>query len=186
VEQVFNTHLVASGFRILGVSQRLFRQEIIDPPGPATAYGGTEIFTYARGQDATIVAFGFAFPQALRIHAAVTEAGARASLFSVNAMLPSTWEPILNDLRRTQRLAVVDDSKSANRASDRLMIEAAKVCAPESIATFARPFAEDWYRPNPDLMDIDPGAVLERLGIGARRLQPAAPGEKLVGSRGRR
>jgi len=165
VARVFDAHMVAPGCRILGVSQRLFKQEVIEPPGPARSDASAEIFSYARGRDATVVAFNFAFPQALDIHAAAARAGVSISLFSVNAMLPSTWTPILDDLQRTRRLAVVDDSKSANRASDRLLAEAAAVCELDAIVTERRTYSDSWYRPNADLMTVDADAVLDRLGI---------------------
>lgn len=181
VRSVFDAHLVAPGFRLIGVSQRLFREAVIEPAGPVTAYAGAEMFAYAFGDEATIVAFNFAFPQAQQFYAALREAGATASLFSVNAMLPSTWEPILADLRRTRRLVVVDDSKSVNRACDRLTSEAAAICHAGSIVTLSRNFAEDWYAPNPDTMRVDPSEVMERLGIGT--IAPLR--ERLVGGRPR-
>jgi pyruvate dehydrogenase E1 component beta subunit len=166
IQAVFDAHLVAPGFRLLGVSQRLFREAVIEPPGPVTASAGGEMFAYGSGADATIVAFNFAFPQAMKLQGAIEEAGADASLFSVNAMLPSTWEPILADLRRTRKLVVVDDSKSVNRASDRLVVEAARICPADSIVALTRSFAEDSYAPNPDTMHVDPAPVLATLGIG--------------------
>jgi pyruvate/2-oxoglutarate/acetoin dehydrogenase E1 component len=152
VAPMFDAHLIAPGFRMIGVSQRLFRQELIDPPGPATPELGTEIFSYARGDAATIVAFNFAFPQALEMLAASEREGRSASLFSVNAMLPASWEPILADLRRTKRLVLVDDSKGANRTSDRLIAEATEICGAENIVALRRDASEVWYRPNPDVM----------------------------------
>ena len=165
IQAVFDAHLVAPGFRLLGVSQRLFREPVIEPPGPVTAYAGAEMFSYASGEDATIVAFNFALPQAIKLQDAMEQAGVGASLFSVNAMLPSTWEPILADLRRTRRLVVVDDSKSVNRASDRLAAEAAKICAAGSIVALTRSFTEDSYAPNPDARHVEPAEVLARLGF---------------------
>jgi pyruvate dehydrogenase E1 component beta subunit len=170
VAQVFATHMVAPGCRILGVSQRLFRQPVIEPPGPARSDEAAEIFSYVRGNDATVVAFNFAFPQAVEIHAAAEQAGASVSLFSVSAMLPSTWAPIIEDLHRTRRLVVVDDSKSANRTSDRLLAEAAATCRLDAIVTERRAFSEHGYRPNADSMPVDAEAVVDRLGL----LRPTA------------
>jgi pyruvate dehydrogenase E1 component beta subunit len=167
VERVFAAQLIAPGFRLLGISQRLFRQDVIEPPGPITADARADIIAYAHGKDATIVAFNFAFPQALELFDTARAAGASPSLFSVNAALPESWTPILDDLRTTGRLVVVDDSKSANRTSDRL-IAAAAVCPVGSIVAATREFSDSWFRPNADTMSVDAAAVLKRLGIAAR------------------
>jgi hypothetical protein len=74
----------------------------------------------------------------------------------------------LEDLRTTQRLVVVDDSKSANRTSDRLVVAASVVCDPSAIVTIGREFSDVWFRPNPDAMTVDAAAVLKRLGLTQR------------------
>jgi len=168
VAPVFDAHLIAPGFRLIAISQRLFRQDLIDPPGRATPEIGTEIFRYTRGNSVTIVACNFAFPQALEIYRACEEIGSDASLFSVNAMLPTSWDPILEDLRRTRRLVLIDDSKSVNRTSDRLMTEATAICGADAIVALRREASEVWYRPNPDAMTVDSASVLERLGLARR------------------
>jgi pyruvate dehydrogenase E1 component beta subunit len=163
IERVFARHTMAPGLRIIGVSQRMFRQEAIDLPDAADCGEGAEIFSYGRGNDATIVAFNFAMLQALEIADAFRADGSSVSLFSVNAMLPSGWKAVLDDVKRTQRLIVVDDSKSVNRTSDRLLAEAASVCPSDSIVAVRRQFSEGWYRPNADTFNVEPAALVAQL-----------------------
>src|SRR5208283_4357065 len=62
-EQILNSELVSPGFRLLGVSQRLFKTEIIDLP-IFFANQDCSIFQYSSGKDATVVCFNFSFPYA--------------------------------------------------------------------------------------------------------------------------
>lgn len=167
--KVFDAHLIAPGFRIIGISQRLFRKELIEFDGPVASDEGAEIFRYAEGVDATVVAFNFALPEALELWRVLKEADFEASLFTVNAMLPGAWEVILADLARSQRLVVVDDSKGANRLSHRLLTEAASVCPPGNVISFHREFSDDWFTPNPDTFEVDAGKVFQRFGLSSQR-----------------
>jgi pyruvate dehydrogenase E1 component beta subunit len=167
-------HLVSPGFRILGVSQRLFGNLPAPLAEPATACepdGG--LIRYTSGAGATVVAFNTAFPQALAVHQAMEASGRKASLFSVNAAWRCDWSEAIADIRRTGRLVVLDDSKSANRTSDRFLLDVHGAAAETTIVTVRRSFSENWLRPNPDVLEVDPADVMIKLWPQAQSKQIA-------------
>jgi pyruvate/2-oxoglutarate/acetoin dehydrogenase E1 component len=162
-EKILNTHLVAPGFRILCVSQRLFPTAILHGPAPVDCTPTGELFRYAQGQDATVVACNFAFPQALALWNHLQQCGIQASLFSVNAPLSAEWSWIQEDLQKTRKLVLLDDSKSAHRLSDRLLLAMQSTGNLERLVLHRRTFSPEWLRPNPDLLEVDLMDTVERL-----------------------
>lgn len=162
-ESVIDKHLVSPGVRIIGVSQRLFRSEVITCEGVTSAHENGDIHQYADGDQATIVGFNFAFPQALSIWRASKERGIDGSLFSVNGVIPASWEPIVRSVRASKRLVVVDDSKSVNRSSDRFQLAVRTECPSVRIHVVTREFSDTWYKPNPDRLDIHAENIAEIL-----------------------
>lgn len=162
-EVVLRRHLVAPGFRMIGVSQRLFGREVIAVDQPVESWQDGAVFRYAEGSAATIVAFNTALPQAHGLWQAATEAKRPMSLFSVTAGWRVDWAPILADLGRTGRLVVVDDSKGLNRPSNRLLMEAYQAVAAGKVVAICREFQPEWLKPNKDELDVDAAAVLARL-----------------------
>lgn len=164
-ETILHRHLVAPGFRILGVSQRLFNTPLLSFDGPVDSFGDGGIFRYAMGDDATIVAFNLALPQAEELRCAAAATGAGVSLFSVNAGWRMDWEPLLRSVEQTGRLVILDDSKSAHRPSDGFLAVLGERGRPERLAVVRREFSPDWLRPNPDRLEIDCAAILARIGL---------------------
>jgi pyruvate dehydrogenase E1 component beta subunit len=164
--RIIDAHLTAPGFRIIGVSQRLFRTELLEIEGLVTQDDTEGIFQYAEGEDATIACFNFSFPQGLALWKEMKQRGLTASLFSVNAMLPIDWEPILTSVRRTRRLAVLDDSKSVNRSCHHLAIAVAQKCPTERVLLVTRTPSDEGIRPNADQFSIDHEGIIGQLGFG--------------------
>ena len=98
-EEIINAHLVSPGFRIIGVSQRLFGQEILDV-GKSYSNNEKTLFQYAEGDKATVVCFNLAFPYGLELHNKLKEKGIDSSLFSVNAVTPIEWSRIIENVKR--------------------------------------------------------------------------------------
>lgn len=149
-EVIIPRHMVAPGFRIIAVSQRLFKDEAIAPERVIHQSADASLFQYTEGTDATIVSFNFAFPQAWGLTASLAEAGIRASLFNVNSPTPIDWRPIIDDVRRTRRLVVLDDSKSQNLSCHALVAEACQATTPASIQVLTRTRGRDWLCPVSD------------------------------------
>lgn len=162
-ESILDRHLVSTGVRIIGVSQRLFRSEIIDWKGKVVTHQQGEIHRYANGDGATIVGFNFAFPQAMSIWEASCDLNLDASLFSVNGVLTQNWAPILDNVNKTGKLVIVDDSKSVNRSSDRLKLEVQSRHPSTRIHVETREYSDEWYKPNHDQLEIQAERIVADL-----------------------
>jgi len=161
-EAIVNTHLVSPGFRIVGVSQRLFGNEL---PELARVYANAEktLFQYTEGNDATIACFNFSFPYGLELHSKLKEKNVESALFSVNAVTPIDWEPLLANVLRTKKLVVLDDSKSENRSCDHFLTQVYKHCSTAMVTVVKREFRDTrWLFPNPDVLTVDYEAIISK------------------------
>lgn len=163
-ETLLTTHLVTPGFRILCVSQRLFQTTPITMPGPVASTPEGALFRYAQGDDVTVVACNFAFPQAFSVWEHLQQRGMTASLFSINAPLSVHWPWIQDDVQKTRKLVLLDDGKSHNRLSDRLLLalQTAGVVM-DRVVVRRRDFSSEWLKPHPDRLDVDPASLVEHL-----------------------
>jgi len=73
-ERIIKSEMISPGFRIIALSQRLFKKEIIDADAVDSSQDNT-LFQYADGTDATVVCFNFAFPQGLELCCKLKEHG---------------------------------------------------------------------------------------------------------------
>ena len=150
------------GFRLIGVSQRLFGTEIPDLGAPLLDQD-SELFQYARGADATVACCNFSLPQGKGFCDELTGKGLSASLFGISAATPVNYAPILEDVRRTGRLVVLDDSKSANIAAQDLRASALEAGA--KVRLVKREHSEDWYKPSGEAFVVDADAVLAGFNL---------------------
>ena len=164
-EVILGRHLVAPGFRIIGVSQRLCRTEVLEPAEEVVHDENGEIFQYSDGDDVTVVCFNFSFPQALAFCNDLRQREIKPSLFSVNAMLPVDWSRILENVKRTKRLVVVDDSKSINGSYQHLVIAVQQELRPQRLLVLTRTKDDSSLSPNADQFVIDHELVISQLGI---------------------
>ena len=163
VAHIIGYHLVSPGFRIIGVSQRLFQTELIDHGGNFEAFQDGEIFQYQRGKDCTIVCFNFSLPQGLKLYTELKDHGIDASLFNVNAAMPVNWEVILTDVNLTKKLIVLDDSKSTNGPCYQFATYVYTKCNPNCVQIYRRDITDDMLCPNPEEFSIDVNIVLRQL-----------------------
>lgn len=165
-EVIFGHHLIAPGFRIIAVSERLFPTAI----GPTTAafadVGGADkgrMFRHASGADATVVSFNFAWPQAAEIGEALKARGLAASHFSVAGLPVSNWDAVLADVRRTGKLILVDDSRSPNRLAEQLRLAVSQAGIDCRIVPLYRPVRPQDIAPNADKFSVDCDRLLQLL-----------------------
>lgn len=151
------------GFRLIGVSQRLFGTEVLDFGGAPLLDRDSELFQYTEGQSLTVACCNFTLPQGKVLHDELAGQGLSASLFGLAAAMPVDYAPILASARATGRLVILDDSKSANIAGQGLRAQALEQGA--SVQLIARPHSEDWYRPSAETFSVDAGAVLAGFGL---------------------
>lgn len=161
-EQIITSHLVSIGFRIIGVSQRLFKKDIIDIDIIYSNNDGT-LFQYTEGADATIVCFNFSFPQGLHLHEELKNKGLHTSLFSVNTVTPADWGPIIQNVRHTEKLIILDDSKSINRSCHHLATTVYGECIAKRIVIVSRELSDNSLRPNSDEFTVDSSLVMRNL-----------------------
>lgn len=147
-DYLISKYLVSPGFRIIGVSQRLFDTEVIQCSDTKVACVQGGIFRYYRGKDATIVCFNFSFPQGLKLWQELRSREIRASLFSINNALPVDWRCIIQDVAKTRKLVVLDDSKSANRSSYQFSYETQKAVMTETAVMLVREAGDKYLRPH--------------------------------------
>tara|TARA_R110002012_G_scaffold185374_3_gene351955 strand:+ start:9773 stop:10708 length:936 start_codon:yes stop_codon:yes gene_type:complete len=164
ISAVLDRHLVAPGARIIGISQRLFRQPLIDLSDSAVEYGNADMFRYREGVDVTIACFNLSTPGGLDLADELAEKDRTASVFSVNSQLESDFDPILADARKTGRLIILDDSRSANRQSNQLEIRALRDSTDIHIQAFPRVFRNEDIPPNADVYCVTAEDVAPLFG----------------------
>lgn len=161
-KEIINSHLISPGFRIIGIAQRLFNEEILDEE---SAYINEEktVFRYKNGKDATIVCFNFSFPYGLELYRRLGEKNIEASLFTVNALTPTKWEKIVESAQETKNLVVIDDSKSENLSCYSLINDVLNGCSLKNNILIKKDMSGDWLSPNPDILNINYENVIEKL-----------------------
>ena len=167
-DAVISRHLIAPGFRIIAVSQRLFRTEVSAPSdqfADVSVDGNAHMFRHAEGADATIVSFNFAYPQAETVRRDLRARGLTASLYSVTGSRILDWDPVLADVRRTGRLILVDNSRTRNRLADRLRAAVADANIDCVTVPLYRPIVEQDIRPNADVFSADVEQLYRTLNL---------------------
>ena len=161
-EQIINSQLISPGFRIIGVSQRLSNDEILQVE---KIYSNKEstLFQYTEGTDATIVCFNFSFPYGWELHEKLKESAINASLFSVNAAIPIKWHEIIENVKDTRNLVVIDDSKSLNISCYSLIKDVLDKYPLHNNILVKRELSEKWLSPNPDKLEINYAEIVERF-----------------------
>lgn len=162
VEKILDAHFGKPGFRIISVSQRMYKDDIIDPGEPILADKDMKFAQYKDGGDATLVSFNFAFPYAWRLGLELEKAGKKPAVFNVSYMTPIDWEPILTSVRRTGKLVVFDDSKSENLSCFSLLAAARGIGLKKDIF-IKRKLGDNWLNPVSDAMEIDYEVIVREL-----------------------
>lgn len=110
---ILDSQIRAPGFRMIGVSSRLAKTDLLDLPCLFKS-DDCGLFQYAEGKDATIVCFNFSLYEGVALRERFLKAGRSVSLFSANYIPDANWEPVFRSVAETRRLVVMDDSKSVN------------------------------------------------------------------------
>jgi pyruvate dehydrogenase E1 component beta subunit len=161
-ENIINSYLISPGFRIIGLSQRLFGQEILDAGG---FYFNNEktVFQYKTGENVTIVCFNLSFPYGLELSKKIEEGGKKASLFSINSPTATAWKKVIEDCSKTQKIIVIDDSKSENVSLYQFLDDLSGKVNLKKKIILSRKFSADWFRPNPDILDVNYENILKEI-----------------------
>jgi pyruvate/2-oxoglutarate/acetoin dehydrogenase E1 component len=157
-------YLFKPGFRIIGISQRLEKNEIIEPGTVLNIVDDGTVFQYSEGDDVTVVSFNFSFPQVYKLVGELEEKGIHASHFNVNSAIVTDWKIIEDSVKKTKKIVVIDDSKSKHIPADNLISELfIKIPQVEKKIILRRELAEDWLYPVSDVFEVSVKKILEKL-----------------------
>lgn len=162
-EKIISKELVSPGFRIITVSQRLFKEELLSPEKLYYSNDNNTVFQYSLGQGATIVCFNFSFPQGWLLHQELQKSNIDTSIFSVTSATPANWGKIIENVQSTGKLIIIDDSKSHNLVCDSLVADICGTCILKKKIIIKRDISDDWLHPRSDLMEINMKHVIEEI-----------------------
>ena len=161
-EHVFNNEFLQPGFRIISLSQRFGREELIDKSLPLRILANGNIFQYSEGLDVTIVSVNFSFPQALGLVIFLGDKNINASHYNINNVTNSDWTDIINNITKTKKIIIVDDSKSLQTSADHFLAQLCGMAIQKKII-LKREIKDNWLYPVSDIFEIDHDLVLNQL-----------------------
>lgn len=164
-QYLLENELLRPGFRMMAISQRLYRTELIEFSGEVIPGPWGSWFKYQEGQDLTIVCFNFSLPQGKEFAEKLESKGKSATLFSVNNIPHMDWTPLLEDAKRTGCLLIVDDTKSLRSSSTELEIVALRELPPKNVRKEKRLFSEEWFVPISDTFELEQEGLLSWIGV---------------------
>lgn len=162
IEKILSKYMISPGFRIIAVSQRLFKEELISPEKLHYVNDDCTLFQYSNGNDATIVCFNFSFPQGYELFEELKKNDINSSIFNVTSANPINWEQIIKNLSNTKKLIILDDSKCLNHSYDSLLASIPQNSIEKKIV-LNKSISDDWLNPISDKMEIDLKNVLSEL-----------------------
>lgn len=155
-EKIISSKLVSPGFRIIAISQRMFKDEIIVPEKLIYVNEENDVFQYESGDHVTIVCFNFSFPYGQQLLDMFNKKNISCSLFNVNSTTPTNWERIVDDVSNTKKIIVIDDSKSENLNCYSLLNDISDNISLEKKLVLSRNIeGSDWLNPVDDKMNIN-------------------------------
>ena len=162
-EKIIDSKLISPGFRIIGVSQRLFQTELIEPEKLIYTSPDLSVFQYSQGDDVTIVCFNFSFPYGYELAQKFSEQKIKHSLFNVNSPTIVDWRKIIESIRKTKKIIIIDDSKSTNLNFHMLLSELLGETQLERKIIVTKELSNDWLNPIDDELKINYDLIIENL-----------------------
>ena len=162
-EKILRTQMISPGFRIICVSQRMFKDEILEPESVVYSNDDSSVFQYSNGKDVTIVCFNFSFPQGWNLLQELKKNGIESSLFNVNFPTETNWNKIIENVKDSKNLILIDDSKSQNLACNSLFFDIVQACTLNKKIILKRKILNNWLNPVSDKMDIDYKEIIRQL-----------------------
>jgi pyruvate/2-oxoglutarate/acetoin dehydrogenase E1 component len=161
---LFDRHLLTPGFRLMSVSQRLFRSPVPDQVPERIAIGGAgDIVRYGPQGSVAVVSFNFALPQARTIAEAITSTGRSVAVTNVFAASRTDWSDLVADCRSCAAVVLVDDSRSRHRAGRDFHLALRQSGTPVRIVVCERDLKADDIAPNADAFVPDVSAIMDGL-----------------------
>ena len=155
-EKIISSKLISPGFRIIAISQRMFKDELIIPKELIYVNDENDVFQYSSGNDVTVVCFNFSFPYGNEIVNILKDNNLTSSLFNVNSPTPTNWSKIIDDVSKTKKIIIIDDSKSENLNFYSLLNDISdKIVLDKKIILKRNLENTDWLNPVDDQMEIN-------------------------------
>ena len=161
-EKIISEKLISPGFRIIGISQRLFKNEINELRAIKRNKNLT-LIQYAKGSNVTIVCFNFSFSIGYELLQKFHERKIKSSLFNITSLVPISWKTIIEDVKKTKNLIVIDDSKSQNVACDNLISQILINNNLINVQIIRRSIDDNWLKPNLDNLEINISKIIKKL-----------------------
>ena len=164
-DYIFGRHLTARGFRMIGVSQRLFSEPPPDP-GPARPLDEEgSIFKYRDGKDITIIACNYSLPQAAMLAEELLDRGIRASLYSMPCVYPTEFRLLLDAANSSGRLVILDDSQSRLGCGEQVRRLVRRHASNIKTIVLSRSEETRNFKPNPDKFEVSLNTVREAFNF---------------------
>jgi len=159
---IIDKYLVKPGFRIISPSQRLIREDMIDI-NVITKHKDLKYFKYKNGNDVSVVCFNYTLPYGNVLHKKLECNDIKTSLYSVNTYLAFDFKDIINDIKRTKHLVLLDDSKSSNKVSEKFLNIVYENCDLLNIIFVDRSKEINKYSPRKDKFEIPYLDIIEQI-----------------------
>jgi pyruvate/2-oxoglutarate/acetoin dehydrogenase E1 component len=164
-EKIIQNKLISPGFRMITVSQRLFKEELIEPENLLYTNDDLTVFQYDDGDMVTIACFNFSFPQGYELSKELKKNKITSSLFNINSPIETDWSKVIESTLKTKKLIIIDDSKSKNLACDSLITKITNQCKLDKIIILKREISEEWLNPNSEEMVIDNQKIISQISF---------------------
>ena len=163
-KNIISNYLVHPGFRIMSPSQRLLKDELTNLE-LINSDRNCGYFQYEKGSDISIICFNYSLPYGIGLKNFFTNKKLTASLFSINTYLGFDYQDLINDLRTTKKLVLIDDTKSRNSLSDKFLKEIYSNCNLERDVIIKRKIEDDYYYPRHDQLELNYQSIFESIFI---------------------
>ena len=134
---VIRENFVSPGFRVVCTSQRLFGSPALDLPIEAHS-SDNAVFKYRSGDDVTIVCYNFSLRDGVELAERLSNIAVQSDLFHVNFVPDMNISLLSESCARTNKVVLIDDSKSVTKFSDILVRELQSAALEFSVLSFVR------------------------------------------------
>ena len=162
VNNVLNKQLFKPGFQIICVSQRKFNKLIFKSPYSKISKDKS-VIQYSIGKNISLVAFNFAFEQAVEISKKLEKKNFSVSLFSVSSVLNTDSSLIIDSVKKTRKLIIVDDSRTIFKPFDSLLRRLKNLKIKFDYVVFEKKPSLESLKPNKDDFNIDIKSILKKF-----------------------
>lgn len=161
---IIKNQLTKPGFRILSTGQRLLQQDVLELDCVYQDISGN-FFQYTEGKDTTIVCFNNSLPYGIELQRVMKKSNLCSSLFSVNSHLHVDYSYIIDNIKNTKKLILIDDTKSRNRLSDRFLVDVLSASTLKNKIIISRTITNKSFYPCKDVLDIDYNKIINDITL---------------------